>query len=52
LDVRERKTKYYSDDQIKEDEMGGACRTCRRTELHLVHWYEDVNVNDNLEDLD
>jgi len=48
LDLREGKTKYYSDDQMKEDGMGAACSTWRRTELHLAYWYEDLNVKDNL----
>jgi len=50
MDLIEGKTKYYSDDQIKEDEIGGAYSTWK-TELHLAHWYEDLHVN-NLEDPD
>jgi len=50
LDLREGKAKYYSDDQMKEDEMGGAYSTWK-TELHLAHWYQNLHVN-NFEDPD
>ena len=43
-------TKYYSDAEIKEDEMGGACGTYEGR-LYRAIWWENMRERDCLEDL-
>ena len=33
-------TKFYSEDEIKEDKMGGACGTCGREKKCCSFWVE------------
>jgi len=42
-------TKYYSDAEIKEDEMGGAYGTYRG-KLYTAVWWENMGERDCLED--
>jgi hypothetical protein len=43
--------KYYSGDQIKKNEVGGACNTYGgRGELHTGFWWADLKEGDHLED--
>jgi len=42
----------YSGDQIKKNEMGGACGTFDgREEVHTQFWWEDVREREGLEGL-
>jgi hypothetical protein len=45
--------KYYYDNQIKDDEMVGACRTYETgTEMSAKYWSGDLNGWDYLQDVD
>ena len=42
---------YYSGDQTKNNEIGGACRTCgKRGEVHRGFWWGNMKERDHLED--
>jgi len=44
-------TKYYSGDQIKKSEIGGACSTCGgRRDMHPVFSWGNLRDRDHLED--
>ena len=46
-------TKCYSGEQIKKNEMGGACGMRMDTgEVHTGFWWGDLMERHNLEDLD
>ena len=45
-------TQYYSGDQIKKNEMGGACSTWGRGEERTGFWWGDLREGGHLEDLD
>jgi hypothetical protein len=40
----------YSGDQIKKNEVGGACSTWGRGEVHTGIWWGDLREGDHLED--
>ena len=44
-------TKYYLCDKFKENEMGRACGTWRRREMHTGCWWGKLKERDHLEDL-
>jgi hypothetical protein len=44
-------TKYYSGDQIRKNEMDGACSTYRGGEVLSVFWWGNLRERDQLEDL-
>jgi hypothetical protein len=37
-------------DKIKENDMGGACSTWGRGEVHTESWWGDLREGDHLED--
>jgi hypothetical protein len=42
---------YYSGDQTKKNDIGGACRTCgRRGEVRTGFWWGNMKERDNLEE--
>jgi hypothetical protein len=43
--------KYYSADQIKKNEMGGACGTYETVERHTGFWWGDLTERDHLQDV-
>ena len=42
---------YYSDDQVKVDEIGRACGTYWGGEVRAVFWWGHVSGTGNLEDV-
>ena len=43
--------KYYISDQIRKNEMGGACRTMGvRREVHTGFWWGDMKERGHVED--
>ena len=44
-------TKYHSGDQIKKNEMDGACGMYGTGDMHIGFCWEDLRESDHLEDL-